>query len=114
MQAYLVAGTEQKAFLQSTFASITWAVNDGLWNMLETLFSSVWWLGIGMAMRSDFKALAWITILLGFSTLADSIGNMLGLKMLAELGLNLYLLLAIVWPLSIPPHNVSGEDHYCQ
>ncbi len=101
MKAYLLAGPEQRALLQSTFESITWAVNDGLWNMLETLLSGVWWVGVGMAVRGNFKALGWTTIILGLSTFADSIGNMLGWKMLAEIGLNLYLVLAIIWPLWI-------------
>ena len=109
MQAYLSAGMEQRALLQTTFEAITWAVNDGLWNMLETILAGTWWVGVGVALRSDFKALGWTTILLGLSTLADSVGNMLSLKILAEVGLNLYLVLAIVWPFWIGTKIYRGK-----
>lgn len=57
----------------------------------------VWWIGMGLVLRSKFPSPGNVSILLGLACLLDSLGNMTGLKILAETGLNLYLILAIAW-----------------
>lgn len=48
-------------------------------------------------MKKDFRYLEFTPLLLGASCILDGVGKMLGLKTLAEIGLHLYLVLAIVW-----------------
>ena len=55
----------------------------------------------GLLLRSASRPIAWLTIATGLSTLLDAIGNLLGLHLIAEIGLNLYLVLAIIWPIAI-------------
>lgn len=97
MQQYLNASADQKIALQSATENISAIVYGGMWNILEMFLSGVWWAGIGLALRQEFKSLGNVSIVLGVSCILDSIGNMTGLKMLAEIGLNIYLVLAIVW-----------------
>ncbi len=97
MQRYLTADAVRQAALQSDLENVSWIVYGGMWNILEVLLCGVWWVGVGFALKNDFRALGLTTILLGAATLLDGAGNMLGLKAVAEAGLNLYLVLAIVW-----------------
>lgn len=99
MQEYLTATTDQKVALETASVQITGIVYGGLWNILEVLLCGIWWIGTGLALRPDDKALGYTTIALGISTILDSLGNMFGWKVLAETGLNIYLILAIVWPI---------------
>jgi hypothetical protein len=76
-------------------------VAKGMWNILEVLFAAVWWMGLGRMMYNENKGLGIVTIIAGLSTLMDAAGNMTGVKILSEVGLNLYLLLGILWPVII-------------
>jgi len=97
MQQYLVAGPQQQAELQAAIENITTLVYGGMWNILEVFLCGVWWIGMGLVLRSKFPSPGNVSILLGLACLLDSLGNMTGLKILAETGLNLYLILAIAW-----------------
>lgn len=98
MQQYLVAGPDQRVLVQSAFEQVTGIVYEGMWNQLEMGLSGLWWLGVGLALRPAFKALGNTTVVLGVSCLIDCVGNWMDIKPVAEIGLNIYLLLAIVWP----------------
>ncbi len=97
MQQYLTADATQQAVLQREAENITWIVYGGLWNVLEVLLAGVWWLSAGRMLRHEHKALATVTQVLGIASILDGLGNMFGLGAVAELGLNLYLILAIGW-----------------
>lgn len=89
----------QRETLQLIFNTVTMAVNDGLWNLLETLLGGIWWMGFGLLLRPRFPVFGAVTVLTGASAFFDSVLGMAGLHGLAELSLNLYLVLGIVWPL---------------
>ncbi|MBX2891166.1 MAG: hypothetical protein KF734_09590 [Saprospiraceae bacterium] len=97
MQAYLTANVAQQAVLQADASNIAAIVYGGMWNILETFLCGVWWVGLGVALRTELKSPGNVSIALGVACLLDSVGNMAGLKMLAEIGLNIYLFFAIVW-----------------
>ena len=97
MQQYLTADATQQAVLQREAENITWIVYGGLWNVLEVLLAGAWWLSAGRMLRHEHKALATVTQVLGIASILDGLGNMFGLGTVAELGLNLYLILAIGW-----------------
>jgi hypothetical protein len=81
---------------KSDFALITSVVVKGLWNQLEVFFSGVWWIMTGV-IAINHRALKITTITLGISCVIDSIGELMQWKFVAETGLTIYLVLAIVW-----------------
>src|SRR5690606_23934502 len=85
----------QQEISRMVFASITTMVSDGLWNLLDSLLSGVWFLGIGLfLLRARKNVVSWITIILSLTCFIDFFGNVMTLKGLAEVGLNIYLILA--------------------
>lgn len=101
MMDHLSAGPADQSAITAAFKTMTLAVTKGLWNILEVIFAAVWWIGTGLLLRSASRPIAWLTIATGLSTLLDAIGNLLGLHLIAEISLNLYLVLAIIWPITI-------------
>jgi hypothetical protein len=101
MRDYLTADETNKQFVAGLFKTSTLLVTQGLWNILEVIFASAWWIGLGALLYRENKWLGAMTLTTGLATLADAAGNIAGLKSLAEAGLNLYLVLGIVWPLMI-------------
>ncbi len=98
MQDYLSAADQNKEWTAGLFKTTTLLVTKGLWNILEVIFATGWWIGTGKLLYRENKWLGAVTIATGLSTLADAIGNMAGWNSLAEAGLNLYLVLGIAWP----------------
>lgn len=94
---YATAPAGQQAHLRTTYQTMNWLVYNGLWNLLETLLAGVWWILTGFVLRTWHKALGWTTLVLGIFTALDALGNLLGWRAVAALGLNGYLLLAPVW-----------------
>jgi hypothetical protein len=101
MQDYLLPANENNAVLIEIFKAITLLVTKGFWNMLEVIFAAVWWIGTGRLLYKEKRILGVVTIAAGIFTLADAIGNIAGYPLLAETGLNFYLLLGIAWPVYI-------------
>ena len=75
-------------------------VSKGMWNSLEVFLCGVWWMGIAV-FAIESRALKITTILLGIFCLTDGTGEVFGLPVIAEIGLNGYLVFAIVWPVWI-------------
>lgn len=98
---YLAASAENKAVISTVFKATTLLVVKGMWNILEVLFAAVWWIGLGRMLYGESKALGILTIITGLSTLVDATGNIIGVQSLSDIGLNVYLLLGIVWPIVI-------------
>ncbi|MBX2947462.1 MAG: hypothetical protein KF725_16660 [Cyclobacteriaceae bacterium] len=94
---YRLADAVMKEILKADFLLITNVVVKGFWNYLEVLLGGVWWIGVGhFAIRN--RALKVTTLVLGIACLIDGIGELFQISLLAEIGLNVYLLLGIVWP----------------
>ncbi len=98
---YLAASGVNKTVTGIVFKATTLLVTKGMWNILEVIFAAVWWIGLGKSIYSESKGLGILTIVTGLSTLMDATGNMAGVQILSDIGLNLYLLLGIVWPVII-------------
>jgi hypothetical protein len=101
MQDYLSATAQNQETIALQFKVSTIAVTNGLWNILEVLFAATWWIGIGSLLYRDKKITGILSIAVGAATLIDAVANMAELHLLAEIGLNIYLLLGIIWPLVI-------------
>lgn len=92
----------QQEISRIVFSSITTIVVDGLWNLLDSLLSGIWFLGIGLFLyQSKTKFMAWLTIALSFICLLDFLGNALTIKAIAETALNIYLVFAPVWAIIV-------------
>jgi hypothetical protein len=97
MQAQLNAPSEQQATIALVFKTATLAVTTGLWNILEMVFAATWWIGLGVLLRAESRALAALTLVTGMSCALDSLGNLSGVHLLSDVGMNAYLVLSIVW-----------------
>lgn len=71
-------------------------VTGGLWNTLEVLLGGMWWMATAQLFSN--KALKITTIVLAIACLADSAGNLFEVHAISEIGLNVYLVLSIIWP----------------
>jgi hypothetical protein len=99
MQQYSTAlETEQHAIVLA-FNTLTQLVTKGLWNILEVLFAGTWWIGFGIMLKRDSKTMGLLSITVGTACLVDSIGTVAGWKIMSEMGVNLYLVLGIIWPI---------------
>lgn len=101
MKQHLTAGPENAAISLSLFQTTTLLVTKGLWNILEVVFASVWWIGLGLLLVKENKVIGIVTVIAGLSTFLDASGNMLEIRWLSDIGLNVYLLLGIIWPIMI-------------
>ncbi len=101
MKSYLQEAVQSKEVIALQFQTSTSAVTKGLWNILEVLFAAAWWIGIGVLLYRDKKITGILSVVTGAAALLDALGNMTQLHLLAEIGLNSYLFLGIVWPLVI-------------
>ena len=97
-QAPQTSGVERMV-LDTVMESVARGVVVGLWNTLEVIPASIWWLGVGWHLRPERPALGFITIILGGASLLNVVGVWLGLSLLSVVGLNALLMLVPVWAL---------------
>ena len=93
-----LASPVMKEIYRADFLLVTDFVAKGMWNYLEVLLGGIWWLAVGFFII-DKRSLKITTIVLGFACLIDALGEFFNLPVMAEIGLNIYLILAIVWPI---------------
>lgn len=96
-----VSSPEQQETIKLLFDSFSQLVYGGLWNLLDSFAAGVWWIGVGMFIKKDYRILGWFTVSVGVFSLLDSIGNIFEIHALAETSLNLYLILAPLWAILI-------------
>lgn len=100
IERHALASQAMQEVYKGDFQLMTEFVVKGLWNYLEVLAGGVWWIGAGVFMIHS-RALKIVTIVLGASCIIDSLGEIFQLPIVAEVGLNIYLLLGIVWSIWI-------------
>ena len=101
ISAYAQASVEQRPVLETVFSAIGNMVYGGMWGILDTLLVGIWFLGIGLLLRSERRLFSIFSIILGSSALLDSLGMILSVEALALLGVAIYVLLAPIWTLWI-------------
>lgn len=111
MNDYITTNDTAKESIALVFKTSTLLVTEGLWNILEVIFASIWWIGIATLIKRENKWLGALSLATGLATLADAAGNIIGLKSLAEAGLNLYLVLGILWPIILGIYIIRTTYH---
>jgi hypothetical protein len=99
INAYAQASVEQRPVLETVFSAVWNMVYGGMWNILEVLLAGIWFLGIGLLLRSERRLFSIFSIILGISALLDLLGMILNLEALALVGVAIYVLLAPIWTL---------------
>jgi hypothetical protein len=99
IKAYTQALPEERAILEVIFGATWYIVFGGVWNILGELLASIWFIGIGMLLRSERRIFGIVSVIVGLSALVDSFGNILGIEGLALVGLSIYIILAPIWAL---------------
>ena len=89
----------QGPIIEVVYFALMNSVYGGLWNVLEEFIAGIGWIGIGSFLRKERNGIGIITMILGTSCIADSIGVILGLESIASIALNIYLFLAPLWAL---------------
>lgn len=98
---YYKADSVEQSQIRAVYQAVIYLVYDGLWNLLGSLLASVWWFLTGYVLVASHKVLGRVTVVLGAFTALDPIGNLLSIGWLAEIGLNVYLVLAPAWAIWI-------------
>ncbi len=99
ISAYAQSSGAQAEALEIVFGALTNAVVGGIWNSLDPITSGIWWLGIGLLLRSERRGLGIFTVVLGIVSLLSGIGTILGIFILATIALNLFFLMQPIWAL---------------
>ncbi len=84
MTAYPQASETQQEILMVVFQGVTNFNFEGLW-ALEEIFWGIWWLGIGLVLRSERRSLGIFTVILGIAFLGGGAGWLLRVGPLARL-----------------------------
>jgi hypothetical protein len=99
IESYSKATGQQRQILEIVFSSFINVVYVGLWNLLESSLSGIWWLGLGLLLKRELPALGIVTIALGILALLDALGWILNIKIIYTVGLAGILLLIPIWTL---------------
>lgn len=97
MTAYASAVGAERTTIEIAYRTVTDVVYGGMWNLFEEIVAGVGWFGFGWLERERRPRLAKLTMVLGLACLADGLGNAIGAKAVADVGLYVYLLLAPAW-----------------
>ena len=99
IEGYGQASVQQRQMYELVFSGFLNAVYVGLWNLLESSLSGIWWLGIGLLLRREQPALGIFTTVLGIFALLDALGRIVNFQIIYTVGLAGVLLLIPIWTL---------------
>ena len=99
IESYGHASAQQQQMYEVVFSGFINVVYVGLWNLLESSLSGIWWLGIGLFLRREQPALGIFTTVLGIFALLDALGRILNIQLIYTVGLAGILLFIPIWTL---------------
>ena len=83
---YALASAAQRQTLQALVGALYRFVAYGLWNPLEVLMISAWFLGIGSLLRWERRGLGILALVIGLVAILDPLGWILNNDLLFNLG----------------------------
>lgn len=86
MIGYSAASAAQQEMLQVFARYFYRAIEHGIWNPLEVLMVSVWFVGLGLLLRREKTGLAFLALVIGAVGLLDPIGWILGSDTVLSIG----------------------------
>ncbi|OFX38636.1 MAG: hypothetical protein A2X05_14900 [Bacteroidetes bacterium GWE2_41_25] len=92
-----ISTPEQQETIKLLFESFSLMVGNGMWNLFDTIVCGVWMVSIGIFIKREKSFFGWFTIIVGVISLFDGLGNILEIKAMADIAVNLYLILAPAW-----------------
>jgi hypothetical protein len=99
--AYVNAVPRQREILESLASTYADTVYKAMWNVLAELFAATGWIGFGVLLRGEHRALGTMTLALGVACLVDSVGTIFQWQLLSLTALSIYLFLAPLWALCV-------------
>lgn len=96
-----LSSPEQQDTIKLLFESFSLMVGNGIWNLFDTIVCGVWMVGIGIFIKQEKSLLGWFTIAIGLISLFDGFGNILEIQAIADIAVNLYLVLAPTWAIAL-------------
>jgi hypothetical protein len=111
IEGYGQASGQQRQIYEVIFSGFINAVYVGLWNLLESSLSGIWWLGIGLFLRREQPALGIFTTVLGIFALLDALGRILNSQIIYTIGLAGVLLLIPIWTLWFGIDLLRNDGH---
>ena len=99
IEGYGQASAQQRQVYEVVFSGFLNVVYVGLWNLLESSLSGMWWVGIGLLLRREQPVLGLFTTVLGIFALLDALGRILDIQLIYTVGLAGVLLLIPIWSL---------------
>ena len=91
--AYLQTAGVERQIHQVVFLAFSDAIYNGVWGTLDPLLGGVWWVGIGLVLRQERRALGWVSVVLGIFMLLRDVK----LGPIELIGLSVYFVLAPIW-----------------
>lgn len=101
LDKFATATPDQQEMIKISFDSLSLVVGNGIWNLFDAFMFGFWFISIGLFLKQERTTIGWITIFVGILSSLDFLGNVFGLKALAEISLNLYLIFAPLWAILI-------------
>jgi hypothetical protein len=98
INAYSPASVDQRYVLETVFVTLWNMVFGGIWALGGAL-AGIWFLGIGLLLRGQWRIFSLVSIILGASPFLGLLGGLLDIELLFLLGASIFGLLAPVWAL---------------
>jgi hypothetical protein len=96
---YTQASASQREMLTLVFNKVRSLAEGGFQSLLQDVLAGIWFLGIGLLIRSERRMLGYFTVVLGFLLLLNGLGVLVEHDVFTLIGLTGNLLLAPLWAL---------------
>ena len=96
LRAYVAPGAD-RATIATAFAVLVEVVWRGIWQLLDTTLIGVWLVGVGLLVRGDQRAFAWLSFALGGCAWVATMFNVVDLGIARDATLGVLFVLWAAW-----------------
>ena len=97
MRYYAAAPPAQREMLAAVFDGVSAIAEAGLRGIMQNVAAAIWWLGTGLLLHRERRALGRFTVVLGLLMVVHTVGGLLENEILNMAGLTAQLVLAPLW-----------------